>query len=194
MSQSGLGRVIEDFLSSPIASTWYNIQRLADFGAGAGLHPSGAIGRWLASSLPLLDIYSRHRHMEVLGQALFSKLPTGRATSDERRATNDERRATSDERRAVRARQHRQPSVIADRISRTDMTVCSITNWTLLADTEKNNKMSSLSRRACYKCGNVGHYAEVCSSSERLCYNCMDKTSPRPRTVSSRSTFFLCIA
>ena len=33
--------------------------------------------------------------------------------------------------------------------------------------------MSSLSRRACYKCGNVGHYAEVCSSAERLCYNCM---------------------
>ncbi|KAI1751337.1 hypothetical protein F4782DRAFT_191761 [Xylaria castorea] len=32
--------------------------------------------------------------------------------------------------------------------------------------------MSSLSRRACYKCGNVGHYAEVCSSAERLCYNC----------------------
>lgn len=32
--------------------------------------------------------------------------------------------------------------------------------------------MSSLSRRACFKCGNVGHYAEVCSSSERLCYNC----------------------
>lgn len=30
------------------------------------------------------------------------------------------------------------------------------------------SKMSSLSRRACYKCGNVGHYAEVCSSSERL--------------------------
>ena len=37
---------------------------------------------------------------------------------------------------------------------------------------EQNNRMSSLSRRACYKCGNVGHYAEVCSSSERLCYNC----------------------
>ncbi|KAG9245180.1 hypothetical protein BJ878DRAFT_32613 [Calycina marina] len=33
-------------------------------------------------------------------------------------------------------------------------------------------EMSSLSRRACYKCGNVGHYAEVCSSAERLCYNC----------------------
>ena len=36
----------------------------------------------------------------------------------------------------------------------------------------EGSKMSSLSRRACYKCGNVGHYAEVCSSSERLCYNC----------------------
>ena len=32
--------------------------------------------------------------------------------------------------------------------------------------------MSSVARRACYKCGNVGHYAEVCTSSERLCYNC----------------------
>lgn len=37
---------------------------------------------------------------------------------------------------------------------------------------QQQGKMSSLSRRACYKCGNVGHYAEVCSSSERLCYNC----------------------
>lgn len=37
---------------------------------------------------------------------------------------------------------------------------------------EGKSRMSSLSRRACYKCGNVGHYAEVCSSSERLCYNC----------------------
>lgn len=37
---------------------------------------------------------------------------------------------------------------------------------------EGEHRMSSLSRRACYKCGNVGHYAEVCSSSERLCYNC----------------------
>ena len=38
--------------------------------------------------------------------------------------------------------------------------------------------MSSLSRRACYKCGNVGHYAEVCSSSERLCYNCKQPGTP----------------
>ena len=37
--------------------------------------------------------------------------------------------------------------------------------------------MSSLSRRACYKCGNVGHYAEVCSSAERLCYNCKFRRS-----------------
>ena len=35
--------------------------------------------------------------------------------------------------------------------------------------------MSSLSRRACFKCGNIGHYAEVCSSSERLCYNCQSR-------------------
>ncbi|KAI9885124.1 MAG: Meiotic recombination protein dmc1 [Watsoniomyces obsoletus] len=31
---------------------------------------------------------------------------------------------------------------------------------------------SSLARRACYKCGTVGHFAEVCTSTERLCYNC----------------------
>ena len=48
---------------------------------------------------------------------------------------------------------------------------------TCLADdgsqqTHKLIAMSSLSRRACFKCGNVGHFAEVCSSAERLCYNC----------------------
>lgn len=43
--------------------------------------------------------------------------------------------------------------------------------------------MSSLSRRACYKCGNVGHYAEVCSSSERLCYNCKE---PGKRCAAAR--------
>ncbi|KAJ5180820.1 Zinc knuckle protein, partial [Penicillium capsulatum] len=35
-----------------------------------------------------------------------------------------------------------------------------------------NSVRTMLSRRACYKCGNLGHYAEVCSSTERLCYNC----------------------
>jgi hypothetical protein len=47
---------------------------------------------------------------------------------------------------------------------------------------ETDIKMSSLSRRACYKCGNVGHYAEVCSSSERLCYNCKQPGESRLRT------------
>jgi cellular nucleic acid-binding protein len=52
--------------------------------------------------------------------------------------------------------------------------------------------MSSLSRRACYKCGNVGHYAEVCTSSERLCYNCKQpghesNQCPLPRTTESKT-------
>ena len=51
--------------------------------------------------------------------------------------------------------------------------------------------MSSLSRRACYKCGNMGHYAEVCTSSERLCYNCKQpghesNQCPHPRTTESK--------
>ncbi|KAF2720466.1 hypothetical protein K431DRAFT_295147 [Polychaeton citri CBS 116435] len=55
----------------------------------------------------------------------------------------------------------------------------------------EERRMSSLSRRACYKCGNVGHYAEVCSSSERLCYNCKQpghesNTCPHPRTSESK--------
>lgn len=46
--------------------------------------------------------------------------------------------------------------------------------------------MSSLSRRACYKCGNVGHYAEVCSSAERLCYNCKSNWLVYPRQKLDR--------
>ena len=49
---------------------------------------------------------------------------------------------------------------------------------------KQQSKMSSLSRRACYKCGNVGHYAEVCSSSERLCYNCK-----QPGMLNQLATF-----
>lgn len=54
--------------------------------------------------------------------------------------------------------------------------------------------MSSLSRRACFKCGNVGHYAEVCSSSERLCYNCKQpghesNGCPHPRTTETKQCY-----
>jgi hypothetical protein len=51
---------------------------------------------------------------------------------------------------------------------------------------ETDIKMSSLSRRACYKCGNVGHYAEVCSSSERLCYNCKQPGELCPRFIMNK--------
>ncbi|TAQ84184.1 hypothetical protein B7494_g7486 [Chlorociboria aeruginascens] len=54
--------------------------------------------------------------------------------------------------------------------------------------------MSSLSRRACYKCGNVGHYAEVCASAERLCYNCKEpghesNGCPLPRTTEAKQCY-----
>ncbi|KAJ5054102.1 uncharacterized protein L3040_000385 [Drepanopeziza brunnea f. sp. 'multigermtubi'] len=60
--------------------------------------------------------------------------------------------------------------------------------------THKLVVMSSLSRRACYKCGNVGHYAEVCSSAERLCYNCKQpghesNGCPLPRTTEAKQCY-----
>lgn len=54
-----------------------------------------------------------------------------------------------------------------------------VSNTGNLQLSEGESRMSSLSRRACYKCGNVGHYAEVCSSSERLCYNCKQPGEPK---------------
>ncbi len=61
------------------------------------------------------------------------------------------------------------------------------------AISDQGVRMSS-TRRACYKCGNVGHYAEVCSSSERLCYNCKQpghesNGCPHPRTTESQSIY-----
>lgn len=55
-------------------------------------------------------------------------------------------------------------------------------------------RMASLARRACYKCGNVGHYAEVCSSAERLCYNCKQpghesNQCPLPRTTEAKQCY-----
>ncbi|KAK9452285.1 zinc knuckle protein [Limtongia smithiae] len=54
--------------------------------------------------------------------------------------------------------------------------------------------MSSLSKRACYKCGNIGHFAEVCSSPERLCYNCKQpghesNACPHPRTTETKQCY-----
>ncbi|KAK0732990.1 hypothetical protein B0T26DRAFT_682552 [Lasiosphaeria miniovina] len=57
----------------------------------------------------------------------------------------------------------------------------------LTADAEENSPyeiMSSLSRRACYKCGELGHHAEACSSPHRLCYNCKQN----PPLVSCRAS------
>ena len=55
----------------------------------------------------------------------------------------------------------------------------------------EGSRMSSLSRRACYKCGNVGHYAEVCSSSERLCYNCKQPGGSKDRAIYRANTHSL---
>ncbi|EIM87809.1 uncharacterized protein STEHIDRAFT_24788, partial [Stereum hirsutum FP-91666 SS1] len=50
------------------------------------------------------------------------------------------------------------------------------------------------SRKGCFKCGNLGHIAENCSSEQRLCYNCRQpghesSACPSPRTVSSKQCY-----
>ncbi|KAH7103227.1 hypothetical protein BKA62DRAFT_616656 [Auriculariales sp. MPI-PUGE-AT-0066] len=50
------------------------------------------------------------------------------------------------------------------------------------------------SRKGCYKCGNLGHIAENCSSEQRLCYNCRQpghesSACPCPRSVSAKQCY-----
>jgi len=50
------------------------------------------------------------------------------------------------------------------------------------------------SRKGCFKCGNLGHIAETCSSDQRLCYNCRQPghesaACPQPRTVSAKQCY-----
>ncbi|KZV68133.1 hypothetical protein PENSPDRAFT_582816 [Peniophora sp. CONT] len=50
------------------------------------------------------------------------------------------------------------------------------------------------SRKGCFKCGNLGHIAESCTSQERLCYNCRQPghesaACPQPRTVATKQCY-----
>ncbi|KAI9735403.1 MAG: hypothetical protein M1818_006409 [Claussenomyces sp. TS43310] len=70
--------------------------------------------------------------------------------------------------------------------------LCRADNGSLQTHTLAN--MSSLSRRACFKCGNVGHFAEMCTSAERLCYNCKQpghesNGCPLPRTTEAKQCY-----
>ncbi|KAI0722332.1 hypothetical protein C8T65DRAFT_628990 [Cerioporus squamosus] len=50
------------------------------------------------------------------------------------------------------------------------------------------------SRKGCFKCGNLGHIAENCSSEQRLCYNCRQPghesaACPQPRSVAAKQCY-----
>ncbi|KAH9833653.1 uncharacterized protein C8Q71DRAFT_771935 [Rhodofomes roseus] len=50
------------------------------------------------------------------------------------------------------------------------------------------------SRKGCFKCGNLGHIAENCTSEQRLCYNCRQpghesSACPQPRSVAAKQCY-----
>jgi len=52
----------------------------------------------------------------------------------------------------------------------------------------------NISRKGCFKCGNLGHIAENCTSQERLCYNCRkpgheSSACTEPRTVAAKQCY-----
>ncbi|KAF7301639.1 hypothetical protein MIND_00729400 [Mycena indigotica] len=54
--------------------------------------------------------------------------------------------------------------------------------------------MASRKNSSCFKCGNLGHIAENCSSEQRLCYNCRQPghesaACPSPRTVAAKQCY-----
>ncbi|KAI9312977.1 hypothetical protein BX666DRAFT_2114992, partial [Dichotomocladium elegans] len=49
-------------------------------------------------------------------------------------------------------------------------------------------------RKSCFKCGNLGHIAEVCPEPERLCYNCKQpghesNNCPRVKSVDVKQCY-----